>query len=116
MISLKNSGKYSLVETVDKTKILTLDEKPSFAWVNAEGIGEILIMIKKKFTVEKILSVGTYRLYNVKNEKKLTDLEHLELFVGNGMWQGYLLPTGLPNGAIRKRIIATREIITKSFV
>jgi hypothetical protein len=53
-------------------------------------------------------------MYDVKDESTLTDLVHLELHAGIGIWQGYLLPTGLPAGSkIRNRIIPTKEIITK---
>lgn len=114
MIKLLRSGKYSLTETFDHTQILNLDDKTRFAWIEAGEIGEILVTTKKKFNPRKLISSGNYRLYRVKNEPNLTDLDHLELFVGDGNWQGYLLLTGLPNGRIRKRIVATNEIITRS--
>jgi len=61
-----------------------------------------------------MLSLGQFRLYDVKDEPKLTDLIHLELFVGGGLWQGYLLPTGLPTDKDkRNRIIPTDELITR---
>ena len=113
MIRLINKGKYTLFETFDKTKILSLDEN-MFAWINAGEIGDILVSTHRKFNPEKIISMGPYRLYDIKNEPTLTDLKHLELFVGDGSWQGYLLPKGLPNGVRRHRIVATREIITKA--
>ncbi len=115
MIQLLSSGNYTLSETTGQTKILILDDKKIFAWVNAVEIGEILVTSHKKHPVDTLLAVGPYRLYKVKDEPKLTDLTHLELFVGDGIWQGYLLPTGLPDDEKkRNRIIPTREIITKS--
>ena len=60
------------------------------------------------------MAVGKYRLYKVMDDPNLTDTWHLELAVGNGLWQGYLLPTGLPNNRKkRNRIIPTDELITK---
>jgi hypothetical protein len=53
-------------------------------------------------------------MYLVKDEPNLSDLTHLELLVGEGVWQGYLLPIGLPNGVKRRKIIPTKEIITTS--
>lgn len=116
VVKLLRSGIYKLVETKGQVKILTLDEEQIFAWIYAEGIGEILVASHRQHKADHILSFGKYRLYEVKDEKRLTDLKHLELFVGNGVWQGYLLPTGLPTEAKkRNRIIPTNEIITKPF-
>lgn len=114
MVKLVQEGKYSLIETARQTKILTLDQENIFAWINAEEIGEILVTSHKPHKVDHVLSLGSYRAYDVKDEPDLTDLVHLELFVGNGKWQGYLLPTGLPtNEKKRNRIIPTKEVITK---
>ncbi len=115
MIKLIHKGEYILIETKNLTKILTLFTKGTFAWVNASGIGEILVSSHKKHPADYILSVGKYRIYEVKDEPNLTDLLHLELLVGEGIWQGYLFPKGLPTSTEkRKRIIPTKEIITKT--
>lgn len=117
MIQLIREGVYKLGETKGQTKILTLDEENVYAWVNAARIGEILISSNKPHEINNILTIGKYRLYKVKDDLKLTDLEHLELFVGDGSWQGYLLTTGLPDSENkRKRIIPTNELITKTVV
>jgi hypothetical protein len=114
MIPLKREGQYKLIETKGQTKILTLDDK-TYAWVNAAEIGEILVTSHRAHETDNILAIGKYRIYDVKDEPELTDLLHLELFVGEGTWQGYLLTTGLPTTANkRKRIIPTAEVITKS--
>ena len=115
MIKLIQQGKYKLSESVGLTKILTLDDKNMFAWINAAGIGEILVTTQRKHKAAYLLAIGKYRMYEVKDEPMLTDLVHVELLVGDGRWQGYLLPTGLPNSIkIRNRIIPTEEVITKS--
>lgn len=115
MIKLLKEGRYRLIETKEQTKILLLDGKKTFAWINAEGIGEILVTSHKTHQADCILALGRYRLYTVQQEPRLIDTQHLELCVGSGEWQGYLLPTGLPNGEkTRNRIIPTRETITKS--
>ncbi|CAN5134623.1 hypothetical protein BH11PAT1_BH11PAT1_6620 [soil metagenome] len=117
MIKLLQEGRYNLIETKGQTKVLILDEKKTYAWVNAADIGEILVTSHKSHVTDNILAIGRYRLYDVKKEPDLTDLKHLELHVGNGSWQGYLLPTGLPNEKKkRNRIIPTNEVITKSIV
>lgn len=106
-----------MIETKEQTKILILDSKDTFAWVNVQEIGEILVTSHKTHMADAILAVGKYRLYDVNDEPKLSDQLHLELSVGDGIWQGYLLPTGFPKGKkIRSRVIPTREIITKATV
>ena len=113
MIRLIDGGEYNLSETKNQTKILTLTNR-TFAWIYAKGIGEILVRTYRKHKVNHFLALGHYRIYQVKDEKSLTDLEHLELEVGHSVWQGYLLPTGLPTSRNRRnRIITSNEIITK---
>lgn len=112
MIQLIDQGDFKLYKTKNNTEILVLD-KVKFAWVDAGKLGDILVPSKVTNGASSILSVGKFRLYDVKNEDKLTDLMHLELFVGGGVWQGYLLPTGLPKKSDKNRIIATKESITR---
>lgn len=117
MIKLLKRGTYALTETKRQTKVLTLDKKQTFAWINAKGIGEILVRSRKKHTPDNILAIGRYRICDVEDEPNLTDTQHLELSVGNGVWQGYLLPTGLPKYVDkRNRVVPTDEIITKPTV
>lgn len=115
MVKLIQKGIYRLIETKSQTKILILDGKNTYAWVTAEGIGEILVASHKTHKMDNILAIGQYRIYRVKDESELTDLIHLELHAGNGTWQGYLLTTGLPTDEKkRNRIIPTKEVITES--
>lgn len=115
MIKVVKYGRYKMFETKDQTKILMLNIRDTYAWLNVKTIGEILVSSHKTHAADAILAVGSYRIYDVKDEKKLSDQLHLELSVGEGVWQGYLLPTGLPAGTKkRNRIIPTQEVITKS--
>lgn len=114
MIQLIHDGQYKLIETKNQIKILYLDGDV-YAWINANEIGEILVVSHNPHKTDNVLALGSYRIYMVTDEDELTDLEHLELFVGKGIWQGYLLPTGLPNKKqSKKRIIPTNEVITIS--
>jgi len=118
MIQLLEQGFYKLIETVTQTKILTLnnsEQKQSFAWVHAKGIGEILVASHRHHLADYVLSCGKFRLYMVNDEPHFTDLLHLELLTGDGVWQGYLLPGGLPTQKEKRhRIVPTREIITRT--
>ena len=113
MIRMIQRGNYCLIETKGQTKILILDNTYTFAWINAGEIGEILVTSHKTHKADCILALGNYRIYDVKKEEKLSDQLHLELYLGQGVWQGYLLPTGLPTDVKkRNKIIPTREVIT----
>lgn len=114
MIRVIDSGTYKIVETKRTTKILYLGKKP-YVWVSPQAIGEILVSSHHTNVNDTNLSTGKYVLYDVEDEEFLTDLEHLELEYGTGAWQGYLLPTGLPNSKkIRARIIPTDQLITNT--
>lgn len=112
MIKLLDEGSYKLLETKGQIKILTLSSA-TYAWVDLEGIGEILVASHRPHQTDTMLGLGHYKLYDVEDEPKLSDQRHLELSVGENAWQGYLLPTGLPKGKkVRSRIIPTKETIS----
>lgn len=112
MVTIIGMGTYKLIQTKQHIKILYLDDA-SFAWINAKSIGEILVVSRNIHHTDSVLSMGHYFIYKVEDEVLLTDLQHLELEVGRDDWQGYLLPTGLPNeDHTRKRIIPTNQVIT----
>ena len=115
MITLRKRGQYKLIENKANTKILYLDDSV-YAWVEPVTIGEILIYSHTSHKTDCILSIGTYHLYDVDDEPALSDQQHLELEVGDGQWQGYLLLTGLPDDKHkRSRIVPTHEVITSSY-
>lgn len=112
MITKVQTGEYRFALTHRRTRILFLDEK-TYAWVTTEDIGDILVSSHKKHRIDVMLSSGHYCMYQVENEPNLTDVWHLELQYGQTMWQGYLLPTGLPDKYHpRRRIIPTYQIIS----
>ena len=114
MITLIEQGGYTLIETRSQTKILQL-EGQAFAWIWVKGIGELLVSSHAEHKTDHILAQGKYYLYDVQDEPELTDLQHLELATGDNSWQGYLLPTGLPERQkIRSRIIPTTEKVVGS--
>jgi hypothetical protein len=112
MITVLRNGRYKLVETESNTKILYLDSNV-FAWVEPVNIGELLVYSHKPHRTDCVLSLGEYRLYEVRDEPYLSEQIHLELEVGSWTWQGYLLLSGLPNKSERRvRIIPTIETVT----
>ena len=113
MIHLVKRGDYTLLETKHRTKVLSLDNKEQYAWIHAKGIGDVLVRSRKKHHSANILAAGKYRVCDVENEPGIADSPHLELSLGNGRWQGYLLLNGLPKYNDKNRIIPTDEIIIK---
>jgi len=111
MINMLKFGLYKLIETKHHTKILYLDND-AYAWVEP-STGEILVISHAIHKTDCTLCVGRYYMYDVGDEPMLSDQIHLELEVGRGHWQGYLLLSGLPNDHKKRgRIIPTEEIIT----
>lgn len=114
MITLNRDGRYKLIETKANIKVLYLDNA-TYAWVEPVAIGEILVYSHTAHKADCVLSIGSYKLYTVKDEPKLSDHIHLELEVGEGQWQGYLLLSGLPDETHKRaRIIPTHEVITSN--
>jgi hypothetical protein len=113
MINLIKKGKYRLVVAKDGNRILYLGPQ-GYLWKQAKGIGDLLLFSKHPHKLDYVMAYGVYRLYEVQDEPRLVDLQHLELKAGKNKWQGYLLLTGLPRvNKARSRIIATGEVITK---
>lgn len=112
MINLQMSGSYKLLETSHDAKVLYLNGD-CYAWSCVQYPCELTLTMHQKARTDCLLGMGRYRLYDVDDEPALSDLFHLELEVGNDIWQGYLLADGLPGkGKERAKIAATRELIT----
>jgi hypothetical protein len=112
MIDLQRSGSYKLIETDKDSKVLYLNGT-THIWAVVDGSGAISTMPHKAVRTDYMLSLGRYRLYGVSDESRLSELPHLELEAGANLWQGYLLPAGLPgDDEKRVRIIPTKETIT----
>jgi hypothetical protein len=114
MIKLLQSGDYQLIETLEKDKILIFDKKQTFVWLSADEAGGMLVAAHTTQSNDHFLSLGTYRIYQVEHEPHLTDALHMELLVGEGVWQGYLLSIGLPDTQrSTSRFIPTKELISR---
>lgn len=115
MIAIVSRGIYAFIETREKTQILTLDAKKKIIWNITAKNGSISFITAQPQVTDRILRTGKYRLYQVKDELTLTSGTHLELLTGRGVWQGYVLPQGLPkNNKSLYPLFTVAEIITKS--
>lgn len=114
MIKILKRGSYQLYEIDNFTKMFCLDNLRTYKWMNTTTE-----FFENQNNIQPIttLAIGRYFLYDVNEEEALTNLQHLELYLGKRTWQGYLLPGGLPTKKEKKKkIVPTEEIITKSSV
>lgn len=112
MITLLKKGMYKLVETKHHARLLYIDGKV-YAWVTVANVAEILVASHRTHKTDSIICIGEYRVYDVADEPHLSDQQHMELEVGQGHWQGYVLRGGLPDADNKRcRIIPTHELIT----
>ncbi|KTB49339.1 hypothetical protein [Dehalogenimonas alkenigignens] len=117
MIQLVNKGLYHLEEMDDASKFLILaldDERRVYIWETAGGI-KIRLAPKQPVKTLCTLAAGKYRIYRVQDEPGLASQLHLELLVGEGLWQGFLLPEGWPEDLETKPMVPVEETITKNF-
>jgi len=115
MIQLIGSGSYRLNGAGDSARLITLvsyKDRRTYAWGVSNGIQ---LVDQEPDETYYALGAGKYRLYQVSDEPGLTNQLHLELSLGEGIWQGYLLPEGLPDRRKTKTMIPVKELITKSF-
>jgi hypothetical protein len=113
MITLLQSGKYTLFQAVEEVKALLLDKK-LYGWQEIKDEEELVFFSLHKFHPVDVTTTGKYRLYEVTGEKKFVNAIHLELFAGDGKWEGYVLPDGLPTKeSRRKKILRIDTTITK---
>lgn len=112
MITLIQKGTYEIVSTKDHGIMMILDDQ-RYLRSYAPKIGDLLTYAKSEHAINYYIARGNYRIYRVKDEPNLVDLDHLERSLGRGMWQGYLLLTKLPTAKkICSRIVPTNEIIS----
>jgi hypothetical protein len=112
MITSLQKGTYKLFETKEQVKILTLDGN-MYAWNIAKNIGELFVTSSDLIKTDKLLATGRYRLHQIQDDPELSELQHLKLNVGERLWQGYILLTGLPSEENESgRIIPTRTMVS----
>ena len=111
MITPTSRGTFKLLETKRGQRVLYLnDEIYEFVTPN-----RIRSSFRKYHKSDCVLSAGRFQIYFVSVENHITEHWHLELEVGANIWQGYLLPQGLPGEEFYvTRLLPTSEIISKN--
>lgn len=112
MITVVDRGSYCLLENKKQGKVLIFDDKKSYSLTEYGKLKKIPLYPHKNTKNNCLLCKGNFRLYKVSNEEHLSSNFHLELNIGQGQWQGYLLPKGLPKNRTINSIIPTQELIS----
>lgn len=115
MIKVKRKGLYCILGKENGEKYLILDKKLNYRWTCQAKQETLSLSGKKIDDKEVIITSGRYRLYDVRSESHLTNLYHFEILISKNIWQGYLLPDGLPTKDMKSKFIfPTNEVITYS--
>lgn len=112
MITVIDRGSYCLLENKKQGKMLIFDGKKSYSIKDYGSLKKIYFNPLRNVKNDCLLCMGNFRLYKVSNEEHLSSNFHLELNIGQGQWQGYLLPKGLPKNRTINKIIPTQELIS----
>lgn len=109
---VQQQGDYELFETDHHHRILTLDKKGWYAWVQGQQ-GEILVHSDSDHKKDRTIQKGKFRLVDFEDDPKFKDMPHLFLEKSD-RYQEVMLPNGLPTERDhQKKVILTDETITE---
>lgn len=111
-VKIRDEGNYELFETTHDNRILALNDKRWFAWVEGQA-GELLVQSdsdhKKKRTVQK----GRFYAVDFQDDPKYKDMPHLFL-EKDGKYQEAVIPNGLPTGSDhQKKVVMTGDSLER---
>jgi hypothetical protein len=105
-------GRYELFETNHHHRILVLNQKEWFAWVEGQQ-GDILVLSDSDHQKVRTLQQGQFYLVDFRDDPKFKDMPHLFLQDGD-RYQELMLPNGLPTEQDRqKRVVKTDETLSR---
>ncbi|HEX7022106.1 MAG TPA: hypothetical protein VF171_04560 [Trueperaceae bacterium] len=109
---VKNKGNYELFETTHHHKILVLNDKKWYAWVQGDQ-GDVLVRSDSDHRKDHTLQKGSFYLVDFQDDPKFQDMPHLFLQKDNH-YQELLLPNGLPtNDNYQKKLVAPDDTVGK---
>lgn len=108
---IQRQGRYTLFETPNENRILSLGNELWFAWVGGEQ-GELLVRSEREHERERTIHEGEYYLVQFEDDASFTDVPHL--FLGhNGEFREVILPNGLPtDDDTQKRVVSTDKAVS----
>jgi hypothetical protein len=105
---VREKGHYELFETNHHHRILVLNNRQWFAWVQGQQ-GDILVLTDSDHQKARTLQQGQFYLVDFEDDPKYKDMPHLFLQDGD-RYQELMLPNGLPTEQDRqKRVVKTDE-------
>lgn len=106
------TGQYETFKTTRQHKILVLDGKDYYAWVDTTQ-GHLLVLSDAEHQRLETLGSGDYVIFRPQDEPNFRDnLDHLELREGD-RYHTYILPNGLPTSDdTQKKLVETDETLS----
>jgi hypothetical protein len=108
--TIQRQGRYTLFETPDQNRILSLGNDLWFAWVGGQQ-GDLLVRSDGDHERTRTIQEGEFYLVQFENDPNFTDVPHL--FLGrNGGFTEVILPNGLPtDDDTKKRVVGTEKTV-----
>lgn len=111
-VDVRQRGLYELFETTHQHRILTLDRKQWYAWVEGQA-GEILVHSDSDHKKDHTLCKGHYYVVAFDGDPKFKDMPHLFLEDG-GQYREVMIPNGLPTDKdYQKKVVDTGNTLSK---
>jgi hypothetical protein len=111
-VKVQAQGQCELFETTHQHRILVLDHKQWFAWVQGQQ-GEILVRSDADHQKDHTIQEGQFYLVDFEHDPTYRDVPHLFLQEG-GRYEEVMLPNGLPTEKdYQKKLIKTDNTLAK---
>jgi Protein of unknown function (DUF2795) len=111
-VKVQEQGHYELFNTTRQHRILVLNDKQWFAWVQGQQ-GEILVHSDADHQKEHTLQAGQFYLVDFEDDPTYKDMPHLFLQTDD-RYEEVMLPNGLPTGQDhQKKVIKTDHRLPK---
>ena len=111
--SVKEKGNYELLETTHGHRILALNDKRWFAWVEGQE-GEILVHSDSDHQKDQTIQDGQFYLADFQDDTEFQNNQpHLFLQKGDE-FQELIVPNGLPTeNDSQKKVLSTGDTVSK---
>jgi len=111
-VRVQAQGHYELFETTHQHRILVLDHKQWFAWVQGQQ-GEILVRSDADHQKDRTTQTGQFYLLDFEDDPTYKDMPHLFLQKGD-RYEEVMLPNGLPTEEDhQKRLVKTDHTLPR---
>ena len=111
-VKVQSQGHYQLFETTHQHRVLVLDQKQWFAWVQAQQ-GEILVRSDADHQKHHTIQDGEFYLVDFEHDPTYKDMLHLFLQKGD-RYEEVMLPNGLPTEKDhQKKLVKTHNTLAK---